>query len=115
MSISKTDQIDKDCRYVTKRRPWLIPITWAAPGALEEYTEPAAQQRNARLKAYRQRRRRAAARAQAVVEATTRQTTGCCPMEYSYDTPKVANDELPCGWRSRELRGNRAAPGHTEA
>jgi hypothetical protein len=114
MTISKLDQIAKHYAYVTKHRPWLIPTTWATPAQPVDYTPEAAKSLNARLKdAYRHRMKRAQRRAHAVVEATTKQTS--CGDEYSRGIPKTTTEGLPRGWRSRELRGNRSAPGSSES
>jgi hypothetical protein len=119
MSLSKTAQIEADYRRVTKRYPWLIPVTWAAPRPLEDYNEIVAKARNHQLRrAYQQRRRRAVARAKAVVEASTRDLNkwpGHSPDLISKGVPKVATPELPRGWRSRELRGHRRAPSSFES
>jgi hypothetical protein len=119
MPLSKASQLEKDYARVTKTRPWLIPVTWAAPRPLEEYSEDVAKARNARLKdAYRKRRDRAVARAKAVVEASTRDLNKgewCKPDLVSRGVPKVVTEGLPRGWRSRELRGNRRAPSSSES
>jgi hypothetical protein len=115
MTISKMDQIEKHYRWVTKHRPWLIPVTWRTPTFFASVED--AQRHNARLKdSYRQRMRRATTRAHAIVEATTELVGGpFSPTPVSRGTPKVVTSDLPRGWRSRELRGNRRAVSSSES
>jgi hypothetical protein len=97
MTVSKFDQLERDYARVTKTRPWLIPVTWSAPGPLKEDTPDAAKAHNTRLRrAYQQRKRRALALAMEVVRC---QLAGLPP---------------PRAHRTRERRGNRGAPGSLE-
>jgi hypothetical protein len=101
MSLSKTAQMEVDYRRVTKTRPWLIPVSWAAPRSPEDYNETVAKAHNRRLRrAYQQRRRRA--RSRAVQVAAQRHGTSS-----EYGVPAK-------GWRSRELKGNRKAVSSSE-
>jgi len=97
MTVSKFDQLERDYARVTKTRPWLIPVTWSAPGPLKEYTPDDAKAHNTRLRrAYQQRKRRALALA---IEVARCQLAGLPP---------------PRAHRTRERRGNRSAPGSLE-
>jgi hypothetical protein len=108
MTISKLSQLERDYARVTRTRPWLIPTRWQAPRVYEplpgtsvadqlEAVEDCAKLINTRLRrAYQQRKRRALALAMEVVRC---QLAGLPP---------------PRAHRTRERRGNRAAPGSLE-